>query len=243
MLRSVLIYYGQPHKLLRMVAFYRHFIRAGELCFDLGAHVGNRLWAWGRLGARIVALEPQPACMRLLRFLYGGRPEITLLEQAAGSSLGRQTLQISRRTPTVSSLSGRWISAVQGHPSFSGVRWDVEHTVSVTTLDALVAHFGHPAFCKIDVEGYELEVLRGLSHPLRVLSFEYLPLARDIALDCLSRLGELGEYEYNWSEREAHRMRSPAWLSPQEMADVLVHMSPEQSSGDIYARLRFHSRV
>lgn len=243
MLRSLLIYYGQPHKLLRMVDLYRQFIRPGELCFDLGAHVGNRLWAWSRLGARIVALEPQPACMRLLRFLYGNRPDITLFEQAAGASLGHQALYVSRRTPTVSSLSRSWIEAVQRYPSFSGVRWDYEHTVSVTTLDALVARFGQPVFCKVDVEGYELEVLRGLSHPLPALSFEYTLPAGEIALGCLARLAELGEYEYNWSEGETQRLRSPAWLSPPEMAAVLEQMPLGRPSGDIFARLRSYSRV
>ncbi|HEX9616744.1 MAG TPA: FkbM family methyltransferase [Anaerolineales bacterium] len=226
-----------------MVAFYRQFIRPGDLCFDLGAHVGNRLWAWRRLGARIVALEPQPACMRLLRCLYGNQTAITLLEQAVGAVPGKQTLHLSRWTPTVSSLSRGWIAAVRQDKSFAGVRWDEELSISVTTLDALIAQFGEPVFCKIDVEGYELETFRGLSRPLRALSFEYLPVTSYIALNCLARLAELGEYEYNWSERESHRLLSPAWLSPYGMADLLVKMAPEQPPGDIFARLKLDNRV
>jgi FkbM family methyltransferase len=243
LLRSLLIYYGQPHKLLRMVAFYREFIRPGDLCFDIGAHVGNRLWAWRRLGASIVALEPQPDCIRVLEFLYGRSPAITLLEQAAGAAPGTQKLYVSRRTPTVSSLSSSWIAAAQKHPAFSGVQWDVEQVISVTTLDALVARHGQPAFCKIDVEGYELEVLKGLGKPLKALSFEFLPLARDLSLGCISRLEELGEYEYNWSEGESHRLESPAWLPAERLSIILEEMPLDHPGGDIYARLTLNSRV
>jgi FkbM family methyltransferase len=236
--RSILIYYGQPHKLLRMARFYRQFIRPGDLCFDLGAHVGNRLWAWSRLGARIVAVEPQPDCMRLLRRWYGRRPQVRLVEQAVGAAPGVQTLLVSRRTPTVTTLSADWIAAVGQAKSFAGVRWDAALPVQVTTLDALIAEHGEPAFCKIDVEGYELEVLRGLSGPLRALSFEYIPATLEISLGCLERLGRLGDYEYNWSEQETQRLRASAWLARGSLETILKGLPADAKSGDIYARLK-----
>ena len=147
------------------------------------------------MGARIVALEPQPHCMRLLRRWYGHHPHIALVEEAVGSAPGTQTLFVSERTPTVSTLSLDWMGAV---PGFAKVRWDYGVPVRVTTLDALIARYGLPAFCKIDVEGAELDVLRGLSYPLKALSFEYIPATVDVALACIERLGELGRYEYNW---------------------------------------------
>lgn len=116
LIRSLLIYYGQPHKLLRMVDFYRQFIRPGDLCFDVGAHVGSRIWAWRRLGARIIAVEPQAGCMHFLRLLYGNKPAITWVEQAVGSTQGIQYLNVSYQTPAVSSLSSGWIAAVREVP-------------------------------------------------------------------------------------------------------------------------------
>ncbi len=173
--RSLAVYYGNPLKLRRMQRFYGQFIEPGDLCFDIGAHVGNRVFAWSRLGARIVAVEPQPACLAILRRLYGGARGVTLVDQAVGAAPGRQTLRISRAHPTVTTLSQRWIEAVGASTGFAGVAWEEEIGVEVTTLDALIARFGPPAFCKIDIEGYEGEALAGLTQPLRALSFEFVP--------------------------------------------------------------------
>lgn len=236
-LRSIVIYYGIPFRSRRLSHFYAQFIRAGDLCFDVGAHLGNRLGIWHRLGARVVGIEPQPACMRLLKRWYGRHPDIVLIEQAVGSTPGTQTLFVSQRNPTVTTLSRGWIDYVRQADSFANVRWDSAIPVPVTTLDALIARYGEPCFCKVDVEGYELEVLRGLSRPLRALSFEYIPASIDIALGCIERLGQLGSYEFNWSLGETHRLESALWLSSDEMAARLESMSPNGGSGDVYARL------
>lgn len=233
--RSLLMYYGQPWRLPRMRRFYAQFIKPGDLCFDVGAHVGNRLRIWQALGARTIALEPQPHLMRWLQRLYGRQNNIVLLEAAAGAGSGTATLHISSRTPTVTSLSADWISTVQQDPAFSRVRWDRTVNVPVTTLDLLIAEHGAPAFCKIDVEGFELEVLRGLSHALPALSFEYIPATRALAVACIGRIGELGDYTFNYSPGESHRLQSNQWLSPSDMLKVLAGI--RAGSGDVYARL------
>ena len=133
--RSIAVYYGNPIKLRRMRRFYAQFIQPGDLCFDIGAHVGNRVLVWSRLGARIVAVEPQPACLALLRRLYGRSPRVTLVDQAVGAAAGRQALRISRAHPTVTTLSQSWIEAVQASTSFAGVEWEETTSVDVTTLD------------------------------------------------------------------------------------------------------------
>ncbi|MEZ4584405.1 MAG: FkbM family methyltransferase [Caldilineaceae bacterium] len=46
---------------------------------------------------------------------------------------------------------------------FAGVTWDTAIPVTVTTLDRLIAQYGVPAFCKIDVEGYELALVRAVT--------------------------------------------------------------------------------
>jgi FkbM family methyltransferase len=238
LLRSLLLYYGLPWRIWQMAALYRPFVPAGGLCFDLGAHVGSRLAAWRLLKAHVVALEPQPQLMRWLRWCYGRSAHITLLPQAVGQRPGKATLHISRRTPTVTSLSPAWVKRVQRIDSFTGVAWDTELTVPVTTLDALIAEYGRPDFCKIDVEGFELAVLQGLSQPLPALSFEYTAATFDLTAACLARLEQLGLYEFNWTIAERPRFCSRHWLTAAAMLDQLRFLPPEHPSGDVYGRLR-----
>ncbi|MCB1920370.1 MAG: FkbM family methyltransferase [Candidatus Competibacteraceae bacterium] len=236
LLRSVLMYHGIPFRRRRLTRFYAQFIRPGDLCFDIGAHVGSRLRAWTPLGARIVAVEPQPDCMALLRRWFGHQAQITLIEQAVGAKPGVAELLISSRTPTVTTLSPAWIATVQQARGFARVRWDTPLLVPVITLDELIARHGMPAFCKIDVEGYELEVLQGLSRPIPTLSFEYLPVCLDAARACVTALMTLGPYLFNWSVGEAQCLRSADWLTVSELFEQLEVDARTGRSGDIYAR-------
>ena len=235
--RSLAIYYA-PGRLQRLRRFYAPLIRPGDLCFDIGAHVGNRVAAWTRLGARVVAVEPQAHLMVWLRRRYGRMPGVTLIEAAVGAAEGAATLHLDPRNLTVASLSPDWIATVGRDVAFSRVRWRAAEPVRLTTLDALIAAHGRPALCKIDVEGFEAEVLRGLSQPLPLVSFEYLPATITVAHTCLEQLAALGEYEFNWFPGESHRWASPVWLDTPAMTAQLDTLAAGRASGDIFARGR-----
>jgi len=235
--RSLLIYYGKPGRARRDRRFYAQFIGRGSLIFDIGAHVGNRLGVFLRLGAVCVAVEPQPLFSGLLQQLYGNHPAFTLVESAVGRAEGSTEMHISRRTPTVSTTSSGWREQVVRSPSFASVAWEDSVSVPVTTLDTLIDRFGVPDLCKIDVEGSELAVLQGLSRPLPLLSLEYIPAASTGAIDCIACLENLGSYRYNWSQGESQRLREESWLAPAEMSARLQEMESDEPSGDFYARL------
>jgi FkbM family methyltransferase len=239
--RSLAMYHAIPGRHRRMARFYGQFLGPGDLGFDIGAHVGSRVRAWRRLGARVIAVEPQPDCVRILRLFFGRDRNVTIVPAAVGAQAGRARLALSTATPTVASMSPDWIESVTADRSFARVRWDRSVEVAVATLDDLVAAHGTPAFCKIDVEGFEVDVLAGLSRPVPALSFEYLPPAHEAALAALGHVerlgGAAGGYRYNYAPVETMRLASDRWLDATDLVRLLERYRPLGRSGDVYARL------
>lgn len=232
--RSLRIYHA-PGRAAVLDAFYRRFIDAGDVAFDIGAHVGDRAASFARLGARVVAVEPQPRLARLLRLVLPRQARI--VSCLLGATPGRATLRLNSANPTVATASADFIAAASGAPGWEGQEWDGTLDVAVTTLDALCAEHGRPSFIKIDVEGYEAEVLAGLSMAPRALSFEFTTIQREVALACLARLTALGFAAFNACLGESMRFAHPGPIDAKGMAAWLASLPPEANSGDIYASL------
>ena len=235
--RSLAIYHAIPRRQRRLRRLYAGFVGAGDLVFDLGAHVGNRVRSFVSLGCRVVAVEPQPNFARLLRAFFAHSPGIVIVEAAVADAPGRASLSISDRTPTVTTLAAAWRDARARDPDFARVCWNRHIEVDTTTLDALIERFGVPAFVKIDVEGSEPAVFAGLTRALPALSFEYLPRALDQVDTCVRRLGVLGRYRFNWSIGESSRLESDDWLDGDELVATLRTPRAQRRPGDVYARL------
>ncbi|WP_423822230.1 FkbM family methyltransferase [Salinisphaera sp. SPP-AMP-43] len=235
--RSLVIYHAQPWRTLALRRFYRQLIAPGSLVFDIGAHVGHRSQAMARAGAAVVAVEPQPLFAAWLARRLRGQRRIRLSRQALGAAQGSARLAVSSRHPTVSTLSRDWIETVGTAAGFAHVRWDHTVEVEISTLDVLIERYGTPAFCKIDVEGFEAAILAGLSQPLACIAFECLPAARDTALACIDRLAELADdYRYNWVVGERHRWANTHWLSPAACRAALQALPAAGCGLDVYAR-------
>src|SRR6187431_295073 len=122
-LRSLRIYYGNRERRTAMDRLYGQFIRPGDLAFDIGAHVGDRVASFRRLGARVVAVEPQPALLRVLRLLYGRKRNVAIEAVLVGSSIGRADLRINVDNPTISTASAAFVDAADGALGWEGQRW------------------------------------------------------------------------------------------------------------------------
>jgi FkbM family methyltransferase len=233
--RSLALYYGNPLRARGLVRFYRGLIAPGDLVFDVGAHVGSRARALRAAGARVVALEPQEPFATFLRRTLPH--DIVLVTAAAGPTESVAEMAVSRRHPTVSSLSTGFTQQAAGLEGFGHVAWDARQVVQVTTLDALIAAHGVPAFVKIDVEGFELDVLLGLSVPVRLVSVEYLPGMADRTRAVLDRLAQIGRYRFNAVTGERGAFLWNDWRDGQQVGDWLAGLPPGSQSGDLYARL------
>ena len=182
------------------------------------------------LGARVIAVEPQPGAVAELGGPVGGHSRLTIFPVALSDRPGVATLHLARSATAASFVAG-W-----GGPDVGTV------DVPVLTLDMLIEKYGRPDYCKIDVEGWDVAVLRGLSSPLPLLSFEFHTWADGVAelKAGLARIAELGRYEFNYTRQDAPGFRGPYWGTADELWAWLGVGGPQpvpSDYGDVFARL------
>jgi FkbM family methyltransferase len=212
-------------RLVRDRARLRRFVRPGSLVFDVGANVGDVTAVLLDIAAHPVAVEPNPELAKALRRRYRVPVECA----AVGAEEGEADMHLGR-DPGHSTVSERW-------HELHMERWSETIEVPVTTLDRLIERYGMPQYVKIDVEGYEPQVLCGLTHQLDVISFEFQRQLPQATSEALERLSHLGDYRFEYLQ---HTYEEECELQPEEpsSAATVEHMIselPSHAYGDIYA--------
>jgi FkbM family methyltransferase len=221
------------HGLMRK--FYGVLLPRDALVFDIGANVGSYSAIFSSLGAKVVALEPNADCLRHIQLSYADA-RIEAIQAVAGPQDGLATLSLSDERDDISSLSKDWIAAIQReHDDYRGL-WSKEVTVPMLKLDTLIGRYGVPYFIKIDVEGFEEQVLDGLSTQPSLLSFEFNTAYLDATLRCLEKELFISKSLFNFAMGDPVSLELATWVTREQFAQTLGAMGKGDRYGDIFVK-------
>jgi FkbM family methyltransferase len=212
---------------------YSEFVKPRDLVFDIGANVGNRIVPLLEIGAKVVAVEPQPKCIQTLKVRFGEK--ISLEPKGVDAKSGILTMHISNNT-VLSTFSQEWIEKTKNE-RFKGNDWQRKQTVEMTTFDSLITKYGKPVFAKIDVEGFEKNVLSGLTQSIDYISLEYAVPEQTASLkDCLNILQAINSNaKCNYCVGESMHLELDTWISIEGMKGIMDSEDFIASQfGDIY---------
>lgn len=207
------------------------FLKSGDLVFDVGAHVGDKAVRFRQVGARVICFEPQPSCASTLRSRFVADDAVVVAGVGLSDREGTLDLMLCADASTLSTFSMAWKNG-----RFVGHSWDKLVEVSVITLDKAILEWGKPNYIKIDVEGYEKQVLLGLNSTVPYLSFEFTKEFMDDAQACVRRLGLLGFRGFNVAIGESQDFLLTEWVSSELLFKNLSIETDPLLWGDIYAR-------
>jgi FkbM family methyltransferase len=215
---------------------YNNILKKDVLCFDIGANIGNKAEIILNFSSKVICVEPQPSCVTKLKKRFESNNNVIIVNKGCGPNIGRSKLYISQYD-TLSTMSQEFIDTTKKE-RFKGVSWSSHIDVEVTTLDSLIEEYGLPFFCKIDIEGYELEVLKGLTQPIPYISLEFTPELKENTFKCIDYLLELDkDYLFNYSEGESGLFTFDEWIDGVEMKEFLLKNNDFKISfGDLYAK-------
>jgi FkbM family methyltransferase len=219
----------------RQLDFYRCLLpelRPGDLIFDIGANVGFKTDLFLRLGARVVAIEPDETNQSILRERFKGfrlaQKPLVIVGKAVSDKSTVETMWIDGPGSAVNTLSHKWATTLKANKTrqtydHCGLDFARKKTVETTTVDQMMSAYGVPIFIKIDVEGYELNVIRGLQRPVPYLSFEVnLPEFRPEGLQCVEILWRLAAAgKFNYAADCEQGLALDRWLSADQFLHVL----------------------
>ena len=219
----------------KLLQFYSQFVSEGDLVFDIGANVGQYAEVFSSLGARVVAVEPNPECARRIRMSCPST-RVRVVEAAVGACEGTGTLKVARQS-VLSSMSDEWLDVARDSKRFKGVFWASEINVQIVTIDSLSQKYGNPKFIKIDVEGYEELALKGMSRQPDILSFEFNTEFLELAFRCINSPSISPLSQFNYVLGDPQRLALETYVNRPEIDKCLIQLGEMNTFGDLIVRL------
>lgn len=209
-----------------------NFFAPGDIYFDVGAHKGEKADYFLEKGYECILIEPQPKLVEHLRNKYKDESLVQIVPKGLGKEIDILEMSISSSEPVLSTFNEDWKLG-----RFINTTWDKKEQIQITTLDILINKYGAPRYLKIDVEGHELEVLRGLSSKIGIISIEFTAEYINNAFKCISYLDSLGYKKYNVSLGESNSFALSDFVQKDELIEILNNNSKQHPLlwGDIYA--------
>lgn len=227
-------YNWRNKKIKKYQKFYSQFIPPQSIAYDIGANIGDRTESLTRICKIVIAVEPLPFIIKKLKSRFKYNKKIIIEPFAIGEKESITDMYVSN-IHTMSTLSADFIKNVYDKWSAPPI---YQHTIKVktVTIDQLIQKYSIPYFIKVDVEGYELEVLNGLTHSIPYIAFEYNPTNIEKAIQCIERLIKINShYKFNIALEDTAEFHLSIFVSSDKMIDLLRKNIHQGKFGDIYA--------
>lgn len=227
-------YYKFKGEHKKSLPFYRQFLSDGDLCFDAGTNIGQKTDIFLSLGCSVIAVEPQKDCAKYLKNKYRNKKNVHVVAKALDKGIGFQNMYICEAN-ALSTMSTSWINENKLHGRYTDFTWQKTDAIPTTTLDQLIQEFGKPKFCKIDVEGFELSVVQGLTERIPYISLEISPENQKDIHQAIQYLKGIGHIELNHCSWDKYSFTFLKWIKDEEVMWKNINaMEPNNSTGDIY---------
>lgn len=211
----------------------KNIIRYDDLVFDVGANTGNMTQVYSDLGARVVAFEANPDLIANLTHRFAFNQNILIENKALCDRKGFATLNVCTESNVLSTCNPEWFKG-----RFRNYTWNKKISIPSITLDIAILFFGPPRYIKIDVEGFEPQVISGLSTPVDFLSFEFTSEFFINAGICINHLKNIGMSKFNLKIAENKSLLLPKWLSFDAFFEFFSDIKSEKNLwGDIFAKI------
>jgi FkbM family methyltransferase len=197
---------------LEEIAFYESFIgKSNKLIFDVGANVGSKSRVFSLLSERVVLFEPDLENLKILNARLKNISRCVIIDCALSSNQSVATYYSIGNDSAYNSLSEKHINTiVKTRNILTDERQFSQYEVNTSTLDFFIDKYGVPDYIKIDVEGYEKEVIGGLNVLVPMIGVEAnLPEFLPETIAIINYLEQLsnGAYLFNYAINNSFKLK------------------------------------